>query len=62
MKNNALKQLRQDVGTGELLERMLWLARLQHQHKQETGEPVNIKHLEAVLYALPDEQAKEERK
>jgi len=35
----------------ETLNRLIWLGQTMHKHKEEFGEPLNLKHLEAVLRA-----------
>ena len=35
----------------ETLNRLIWLGQIMHKHKEEFGEPLNLKHLEAVLHA-----------
>ena len=35
----------------ETLNRLIRLGQIMHKHKEEFGEPLNLKHLEAVLHA-----------
>lgn len=42
----------------EALNRLIWFGQISHKYKEEFGETMNPKHLEAVLNATPPKEKK----
>jgi hypothetical protein len=40
----------------EALNRLIWFGQISHKYKEEFGETMNPKHLEAVLNATPSKE------